>query len=960
MKKKFPPFDKLLLIIYLLTVGVQAAAQEMPEATLIKLATDYYYKNDANLCLEYSTRAINKYPASSAAYNTRGLCYINALNYAAAITDFDKAIQLAPRFTNAMISRGYTYYKMGNAVNASKDYKAALLLEPGNATALNNLAILLYSQKNYTEAIDYYTKLVYTNATAETGYSGRGNCYYGLTKYDRAITEYTNAIKLAPNNYNYFFNRGDCYYYSAQYDLALADYTKSIEINPKAAASYASRGNCYDVKGYLDKAIAEYTEALRIDPSYGYAYGNRGILYYRRSSFDKALLDFNEAVRLGEKTAALLTYRGNTYTSIDNFTAALNDFSEALQLDPAYSDALVGRGYLYTRQEQFDKAIEDNTAALRIAPKNAYAFINRALAYDGKGLSALALADYNEAIRLGPTKEIYFNRAYYHYSKGNADLAIADYNRAIEIDNRDVSSYRGRAAAFVLKGDYQKAVPDYMEAFRINPDDASTYDDYFTLCTHTGDITSAKEYLKKYRERNVQQLQSSSSWKFYSHYLTALMDGVLADNYDLAIKELKVAEQSYSNENATSHKQASTKYGYVDILFLQGYVLEKLERNDEAKVAYEQALVINDNQPDVKQSLARLATKKAVAITTDKLPPTVEIISPQPSRSFDIVSDEGSTQIIGRAKDAGGIRSVTINGKAVQRLEEDGLFIDERSLAAGDNILNVEVADKNNNKTTQAFTIKIKPKAEEQQNAQSVAAGAIPSYHAILIAEQDYEDKNIPDLKNPVKDARELKNILETIYTFDPKNIDTLFNASRKDILQTIVQKSKSLGENDNLLIFYAGHGTAEKDKFGAVEGYWIPTSAVKDDKLETYISADLIKKSIQASISKHILIIADACYSGSFTRSVLSNATLGIQKQFKMPSRKIMTSGNMEPVPDISRFIYYLKQYLKENSDKYMTAEKLFDSFKEAIRNNSETDPQYAAITGIGDEGGQFVFIKK
>ena len=37
-----------------------------------------------------------------------------------------------------------------------------------------------------------------------------------------------------------------------------------------------------------------------------------------------------------------------------------------------------------------------------------------------------------------------------------------------------------------------------------------------------------------------------------------------------------------------------------------------------------------------------------------------------------------------------------------------------------------------------------------------------------------------------------------------------------------------------------------------------------------------------------------------------------------------------------------------------------LFNGFYEAILNNSNTSPQYAAIKNVGDEGGEFVFIKK
>ena len=272
----------------------------------------------------------------------------------------------------------------------------------------------------------------------------------------------------------------------------------------------------------------------------------------------------------------------------------------------------------------------------------------------------------------------------------------------------------------------------------------------------------------------------------------------------------------------------------------------------------------------------------------------------------------------------------------------------------------ISAVDKLGNSSSAKFSITANQvKAVENAADIIIPVETSPVYHAILIGEEDYKDPKIADLENPVKDAKELGAILQSHYTFAAENIDTLFNKSREDIMQTIVQKCNSLRENDNLLIFYAGHGIAEKDQFGDVEGYWIPSSA-RSGLTASYISADDINKAIKRSRGKHILVVADACFSGSFTRGVGLGSSAGIEKQYAVQSRKVMASGNMEPVPDNSRFLYYLKKSLQSNSEKYMSAKKLFDSFYEAIINNSDTLPQYAAIKNAGDEGGEFIFIKK
>ena len=72
------------------------------------------------------------------------------------------------------------------------------------------------------------------------------------------------------------------------------------------------------------------------------------------------------------------------------------------------------------------------------------------------------------------------------------------------------------------------------------------------------------------------------------------------------------------------------------------------------------------------------------------------------------------------------------------------------------------------------------------------------------------------------------------------------------------------------------------------------------------------------------------------------------------------MTSGVLEEVPDESVFIDYLVKRLEENQEKYLPSELLFSSFKTAVMNNSETVPQFGVIQNVGDEGGDFIFVRK
>ena len=86
----------------------------------------------------------------------------------------------------------------------------------------------------------------------------------------------------------------------------------------------------------------------------------------------------------------------------------------------------------------------------------------------------------------------------------------------------------------------------------------------------------------------------------------------------------------------------------------------------------------------------------------------------------------------------------------------------------------------------------------------------------------------------------------------------------------------------------------------------------------------------------------------------------IAYEKIFEMPSRKAMTSGALSEVPDQSVFIKYLIRRLTENEETYLSSEELFSSFKMAVMSNSNSAPLYGEIQNVGNEGGDFIFLRR
>ena len=227
-------------------------------------------------------------------------------------------------------------------------------------------------------------------------------------------------------------------------------------------------------------------------------------------------------------------------------------------------------------------------------------------------------------------------------------------------------------------------------------------------------------------------------------------------------------------------------------------------------------------------------------------------------------------------------------------------------------------------------------------------------YHAIIISENQYQDPKINDLNEPQNDADNLTSLLVSKYYFKKEDIIRLVDPTRANIIDAIEQKRKSLTIDDNLLIFYAGHGYWDA---GLKMGYWLPSDAKKESKSNWVSNSDLTLY-LSAFESNHVLLVTDACFSGGIfkTRSI-GDMEQGTKRLYELKSRKAITSGNLKEVPDNSVFMKFFLKELELNQSTFLTSDQLFAKIRPNILNNSSTEPLYGVIHNTGDEGGEFVF---
>lgn len=333
----------------------------------------------------------------------------------------------------------------------------------------------------------------------------------------------------------------------------------------------------------------------------------------------------------------------------------------------------------------------------------------------------------------------------------------------------------------------------------------------------------------------------------------------------------------------------------------------------------------------------------------------IKMISPRiiPGRNAPIVS--GSQEIIingfALTEDNNAVKMVKINGK--EAMYDVGLkFFDQLVLlAAGTNKITIEATDDKGFTVSQLIEVNY-PKPENPKND-------IQSVNYFLgIAIDDY--RTWPPLSNAKNDVINFSKLISKKYGYLEENMVMLFDstATRKNIIKQIRSFLVKARPNDNIIIYFSGHGN--KDQLTDGDYYFIPCDGEPDDVSSAVKSTDIIDnfKNIRA---KNCLLIMDACFSG-----LISNSVTGVQKlslvnsdkdPLDLPSKWILTSGRATKVSDgipgtNSPFASVLINYLREtNEQSKLTISKLIEYLKDNVpKFNKQQIPFAIPVSGEGE----------
>jgi hypothetical protein len=385
---------------------------------------------------------------------------------------------------------------------------------------------------------------------------------------------------------------------------------------------------------------------------------------------------------------------------------------------------------------------------------------------------------------------------------------------------------------------------------------------------------------------------------------------------------------------------------------------------------------------ELKNAIANEKHNLAQPLAVAQGGPAIEILDPPvkltrgTAPSFRLRSATKIKEIVGRISSPGSLKSLKINQMTVQP-DKDGLFKSEIEIASASTPVKILATDRQNRRSLIAFNLLAPTRTAAQtfdEAPESTVSSTYPSvnfgrYYALIIGNNNYA--SMPTLNTSANDAKAVDEVLRSRYGFKTK---LLINANRHQIMTAFNDLRQNLTDQDNLLIYYAGHGEIDKSDESA---YWLPTDA-EPNNTANWLSSFNVTKYLNVIPARHILVIADSCYSGAMTQGAIVRLPKDMPEdkrekwlKFMMnrKARTVMTSGGEEPVLDSgggnhSVFAKALLAALKSNKGMMVDYE-LFRIVSGQVKKSAsmvgfQQSPEYSALQHAGHEGSPFFFVPK
>jgi tetratricopeptide (TPR) repeat protein len=201
-----------------------------------------------------------------ARHNLAGL-YLRLNRRADAVREYQRVLQIKPRFGPAHLGLGELLEAAGNKAEAEKHFQLALTHRVRRAEELASLARFCHDRGWYQAAVTNYQDAISLNPVAAPLHLGTGQCLAALGRSAEAGRYFAEAVRLAPDSGESRFLLGVDLGRQGQSAEAAEQFREAVRLLPELIEARLNLGVALSNLGKNAEALAQFEEVLRRNPT---------------------------------------------------------------------------------------------------------------------------------------------------------------------------------------------------------------------------------------------------------------------------------------------------------------------------------------------------------------------------------------------------------------------------------------------------------------------------------------------------------------------------------------------------------------------------------------------------------------------------------------------------------------------------------------------------------------------
>ncbi len=290
-----------------------------------------------------------------------------------ALAEFQKAIEIDPKFDTALYNLGCCYLNARpRQFNEARDvFHQVLKINPSYKEAYYQLGMSYGYEDKYDIALTYMNKAVALSADYLTARNWKALVLFEMKRFEEAVAEYTEAIHLSPQNDDLYVRRAAANIELKKIQDAINDLNFALEINKSNIEAVTILSKAYLQTENYDLALNCIDLALKnatANEDRAELFILRAKCRMNKNGLEAAIADQTEAIQAYRSKYTLLG-RVKYYRQAGKIDEALADIGEIYKIDPKFRAARKLEVYLHLNRDQI-KALEAVNAYLALSPQD--------------------------------------------------------------------------------------------------------------------------------------------------------------------------------------------------------------------------------------------------------------------------------------------------------------------------------------------------------------------------------------------------------------------------------------------------------------------------------------------------------------------------------------------------------------------------------------------------------------